>query len=109
MKQQYLRLFSFLLGISFIVSGVIFIYVKEYKDEKKDKENEEIKIADEIGDIYAVFYNKEKELSSYRDELLDEMSEYFTFYTEMPSTYNEMIEKIINYSDMERRLVWLEN
>ena len=51
MKRQYLRLFSFLIGITFIISGILFTLVNNYKEEKKKKVAEEDAIADEIVDI----------------------------------------------------------
>lgn len=97
MKQQYIKLFSFLLGLSFIVSGVIFTYVKAYKDDKKEQMLNESKITDEIGDVYKTFYTKEKELRSFRNKLVKEMSNYFTYYTEMPSGYKAIIAKVKEY------------
>ena len=45
MKREYAKLFSFILGIAFILTGVIFIISTEYKEKKQDKINEENKRA----------------------------------------------------------------
>lgn len=97
MKQQYLRLYSFLVGITFIISGVIFTLVNNYKVDKKEKIEVEIEIADEIGNVYATFYDKEKELSSYRDSFLKDVNDFSVFYTEMPAGYGKVNEEVGNY------------
>lgn len=99
MKQQYVRLFSFIIGCTFIVSGVIFMYTKSIKAEKKEKIETETKIADEIGDVYKTFYKKEKTLSKYREKLIDDMSTYFTYYIDMPKGYKSMIDKVAQYEE----------
>ena len=48
MKRQYIRLFSFLIGLTFLISGVLFSFVNNYKQEKKRIIAEEGVIADEI-------------------------------------------------------------
>ena len=99
MKQQYIKLFSFLLGISFIASGVIHLNVQAYKNDKAEKIKNETAIADEIGDVYKTFITKGKDLSTYRDKLLDNMSEYFAYYVNMPDGYQDMIGKIKVYEE----------
>ena len=100
MKQQYLRLFSFLIGITFIVSGVIFTLVNDYKVKRNEKIKNEAAIADEIGEVYKTFYSKEKDLSIYRDELLQNISDFAVFYTEMPSGYKKIMPQIQEYENM---------
>ena len=48
MKREYAKLFSFILGITFILSGVIFAVTRSYKDDKQAKIDEENKIIDEM-------------------------------------------------------------
>lgn len=98
MKEQYIKLFSFLLGLSFIISGVLFTVVSAtVKEDKKKAIEEDNKIADEIGNVYATFYEKENTLSNYRDTLNKDISNYVVFYTDMPGGYKKIIEKISKY------------
>ena len=106
MKQQYIKLFSFLLGISFIVSAVIFVYVKDYKDEKQEKVKSESIIADEIGNVYKTFFNKEKELNKYRDKLHTELSSYLVYYSNMSKKYKNMFSM---YTEYETKLHEIED
>ena len=99
MKQQYIKLFSFLLGISFIASGVIHLNVQAYKNYKSEKIEKESIIADEIGDVYKTFITKGRELSTYRDDLIDDMSNYFVYYVDMPVGYQDMIGKMKVYEE----------
>lgn len=106
MKKQYIILFSSLLGITFILSGGIFAYTQSYKNEKsKTIESEKI-IADEIGNVYKTFFDKESELSSFRTPLMDSLNDYVSYYSTMPDTYDEMIEYL---SDYENKIVEIEN
>ena len=97
MKRQYLRLFSFLIGITFIISGILFTFVNNYKEEKKKKVAEEDAIADEIVDIYKAFYDKEVELSDYRDEVLKSVKDFSVFFTEMPDGYGNVYPMVEKY------------
>ncbi len=97
MKRQYLRLFSFLIGITFIISGVLFTLVNNYKQDKKKKIDEEKLIADEIGNVYQTFYDKEKSLSTFRDEVINEFKSFSVFFTTMPDKYANIASKIENY------------
>ena len=100
MKQQYLRLFAFIFGLAFIISGVIFTFTKMYKDAREKKVEEEKVIADEIGDIYKTFFEKENEVNAYRDTLLKDFGDYVTFYANMPKKYDKMAEKIKQYETL---------
>ena len=100
MKQQYLRLYSFLIGITFILSGVIFTLVNNYKDQKEMKIKEEIEIADEIGNVYSTFYDKDKEVSLYRDELLKRINDFSVFFTTMPDGYSAVYNDVAKYETM---------
>lgn len=97
MKQQYIKLFSFLLGLTFIFSGVIYTFVSSYKDEKEEKKKEEVIIADEIGNVYKTFYQKEDDLSSFRKDLIKEFNEYVSFYSEMEEGYDDMVDNFKKY------------
>ena len=97
MKRQYLRLFSFLIGITFIVSGVLFTLVNNYKNNRKEEIEQEKILADEIGDVFETFLNKEKELSTYRDEVLQGIKEFTVFFADMPDGYDSIIPKVEQY------------
>ena len=100
MKRQYIRLFSFLIGLTFIISGLLFTFVNNYKKEKKKIIEEEIVIADEISDVYETFYNKEKDLSIYRDELLNDIKEFSEYFAGMPEGYEAILPKLEEYETM---------
>lgn len=100
MKRQYIRLFSFLIGLTFIISGLLFTIVNDYKKEKQKIIQEEIVIADEIEDVYEVFYNKEKDLSLYRDDLIKDIMDFSAFFSEMPKEYKKIIPEIEEYETM---------
>lgn len=97
MKQQYLRLFAFMFGVAFIVSGVIFVFTQMYKDDREKKIAAEQVIADEIGDEYKTFFELESELTAYRDELMKSFSSYVTFYADMPKGYEKIKKAITEY------------
>jgi len=100
MKRQYIRLFSFLIGITFVISGILFSFVNEYKKDKKQRIADENVIADEIGDVYEAFYKKEKELSKYRDELLEDVKEFSAYFAGMPEGYETIVPKLDEYETL---------
>ena len=99
MKRQYLRLFSFLIGLTFIISGILYTFVNDYKRYKKKQLEEEIKISEEITDVYKTFYDKVKELSELRDEYNDDMSEFSIYFQTMPEHYDDIVEKLDKYEE----------
>ena len=113
MKREYAKLFSFILGITFILSGVIFAVTRSYKDDKQAKIDEENKIIDEIIDVYEAFKGKIEEFSNRRDTLYEEYAEFTTYYTTMPDGYDAIIEKIKNYeilvSEVEDAAAYLKD
>lgn len=99
MKEQYIKLFSFLLGLTFIISAVIFTFTNTYKNEKKKMIKEDKEIADEIGDVYKTFYSTEKELSEFRDNYYKKLEKFTVFYSDMPSQYKSMIDDLNKYME----------
>lgn len=97
MKEQYVKLFSFLIGFTLIVSGIIYTFAKTYKDDKEDKYKADSVIADEIGNVYKTFYEKEEKLSKYSSEVNKEIINYVSYYSEMPEKYDEVINKLDDY------------
>ncbi len=105
MKRQYIRLFSFLIGLSFLISGVLFSLVNNYKIEKREKIKEEGIIADEIIDVYETFYSKEKDLNIFREELLDDIKEFSEYFANMPNGYKLIVPKLEEYEEKVTEIV----
>ena len=97
MKKSYFCLTLLILGISFIISGVVNAFVMSYKDNKKKNIEEESVIADEIGSIYDKFYKMENDLSVKRTNLLKDISEYVSFYSNMSEKYDDMKNELDEY------------
>lgn len=106
MKNQYVRLFSFLFGVAFILSGVVFTFTRIYKDAKAKEKKEESIIADEIGNVYDTFYDKADEVNEFRNNLLKEISEYSSFYSNMQDKNDDMSKMVAEY---EARVIELED
>ena len=104
MKREYAKLFSFILGIAFILTWVIFIISTEYKEKKQDKINEENKIIDEIFDIYEVFKKKTEGFSNKRDEVNTEVADYISYYTGMIDKYDSIVVTLENYETMVKEV-----
>ena len=100
MKNQYIKLFSLLIGIAAIFSGVIYVFADSYRDRRIELIKEEELIADEIADVYETFFNKEKALSDYRDEYNRNFKEFSTFYSDMPYLYPSVVEQLRQYEKL---------
>ncbi len=97
MKNQYIKLFSLLVGISAICSGVVYVFADSYRNRRLDVIKEENLIADEIGAVYDTFLNKEKELSAYRDSYNNDFKEFASFYSNMPGEYENIVAELRQY------------
>ena len=100
MKREYAKLFSFLIGIAFILSGIIFTLTRVYKDNKFQNAQEESIIADEIKDIYEAFKIKVEEFSTKRDLINSDISEYVSYYTGIEENHDDMIEELKKYENL---------
>lgn len=113
MKREYAKLFSFLIGITFILSGIIFTLTRVYKDNKFQNAQEESIIADEIKDIYEAFKIKVEEFSTKRDLINSDISEYVSYYTGIEENHDDMIEELKKYenlvAEVEDSAVYLKN
>ena len=104
MRKQYFNLFTFLVGITLIISGIIFVFTKTYKDNKAQRLEEENILADEIGDVYKKFFDKEQEITKISEELNQSIIEYSSYYTNMTLGYNEIVSKVNSYQDSIREV-----
>ena len=100
MKREYAKLFSFLIGITFILSGIIFTLTRVYKDNKFQNAQEESIIADEIKDIYEAFKIKVEEFSTKRDLINSDISEYVSYYTGIEENHDDMNKKLKKYENL---------
>ena len=113
MKREYTKLFSFILGITFITSGIIFSVTRTYREEKQEKIDSEGKIIDEIVDVYGVFKTKTEDFSNKRDDINDKIADYILFYNDMPEGYEGIIENIKEYetyvTEIEDSAIYLKD
>lgn len=100
MKREYAKLFSFLIGIAFILSGIIFTLTRVYKNNKAQSIEEENIIATEIKNVYESFKIKTEEFSTKRDLINSDISEYVSYYTGIEKNYNDMIEELKEYENL---------
>lgn len=111
MKREYTKIFSFIVGITLIISGIIYTIVETNKEAKKIKIKEENQIIDEIVDIYEVFQKKVNDFSHQRDAYLDKIIDYTSYYSGMEARYNDIIKVIKEYesklSEIEDSAVYL--
>ena len=100
MKRVYSKSFSVLIGIAFILSGIIFTLTRVYKNNKAQSIEEENIIAAEIKNVYESFKIKTEEFSTKRDLINSDISEYVSYYTGIEKNYNDMIEELKEYENL---------
>lgn len=104
MKREYTKLFSFILGITFILSGIIFTLSNIYKENKQQKIDDERIIIDEIIDVYETFRQKTEAFSQKRDLINSDISEYTSYYTGMQEKYESMLEELKEYETLVKEV-----
>ena len=100
MKREYAKLFSFLIGIAFILSEILVNLNRDYKNNKAQSIEEENIIATEIKNVYESFKIKTEEFSTKRDLINSDISEYVSYYTGIEKNYNDMIEELKEYENL---------
>ncbi len=81
------------------MSGVIYVFTKTYKDEKKEKQINDEKIADEIGNVYKTFFDKEAKITKNSDELYTAILDYSAYFEDMNDGYKDIVKKIDDYQN----------
>ena len=97
MKRDYIRLFSFMIGVTLLLSAIIYGISNSYKQSKQREIDAEREIIDEIGVFYDTFQIKVEEFKDTREKTLDAIEEYSSYYTGMDEKYPEIIEQIKKY------------
>ena len=97
MKREYLKLFSFMIGISLILASIIFFITSNAKAEKLKQIEAEKAIIDEIGDIYKQFTAKAEEFADKHEEFIKAIDEDTAFFSVVPDNYGKMTESAKEY------------
>ncbi len=106
MKKDIIKLISFILATTFIMSGVIYFFVFNYKEEKRIKIEKEEKYFASINTAYEEFREKSTDIGKSIEEMNNYIIDYSEFYVEMPVKYGEAVEKVEFYTE---ELIKLEN
>ena len=97
MKKEYIKLFSFMIGVALLLSAVVYAISNGYKGSKQKAIDNEKKIIEEIGSAYDSFSIKLEEFSSLRDKTITDIEDYSSYYTGMDTKYEEIIEEVKEY------------
>ena len=104
MKKEYIKLFSFMIGVALLLSAVVYAISNSYKGSKQKAIDNEKNLLEEIGSSYDSFSIKLDQFSSLRDKTIDDVEEYSSYYTGMDTRYEEIIEEIKEYDKVAEDL-----
>ena len=104
MKRDYIRLFSFMIGVTLLLSAVIYAISNSYKQSRQKEMDSEIQIIDEIGIYYDTFQIKVEEFKDTREKTLSAIEDYSSYYTGMDEKYPEIVEQIKKYDTKVKEL-----
>ncbi len=104
MKKEYIKLFSFMIGVALLLSAIIYAISNSYKGSKqKAIENEKV-ILDEIGKAYESFSIKLESFSNLRDKTITDVEDYSSYYTGMDTRYDEVVKEVKEYDKAAEEL-----
>ena len=104
MKRDYIRLFSFMVGVTLLLSAVIYAISNSYKQSKQKIIDSEAQIIDEIGIYYDTFQIKVEEFKDTREKTLSAIEDYSSYYTGMDEKYPEVLEQVKKYDEKVKEL-----
>ena len=104
MKKEYIRLFSFMVGVALLLSAVVYAISNSYKGSKQKEIDNEKKTLEEIGSAYDTFTIQLEKFSRMRDKTINEVEEYSSYYTGMDTKYEEIIKEIKEYDKLAGEL-----
>ena len=97
MKKEYIKLFSFMIGVALLLSAVVYAISNSYKGSKQKAIENEKSILEEIGKAYDSFSIKLEGFSSLREKTITDVEDYSSYYTGMDTKYDEIIEEVKEY------------
>jgi len=106
MKREYIKLFSFMIGISLVIASLVFVFTQNVKAEKQKEIDDENAIMDEIGEVYTVFTKKAEEFADAHDEFIENIDKKTEYFDMVPDHYNELVENAKKY---EQSLVEIDD
>ena len=104
MKKDYIKLFSFMVGVALIITSVVYAVTNNYKGKKQKIVDEEKKLIDQVNEEYNSFEIIEEEFTELRDKTLNEISDYSSFYTGMDTKYESVIASVKTYDEEIKKL-----
>lgn len=106
MKKDVIKLVSVILASTFILSGLVFFFVSDYKEEKRIRIATEDKYYASINKAYDGFKENSTLISKSLEDFSNYIIEYTEFYVEMPKKYNDAVDKVEFYT---KELIKLES
>ncbi len=99
MKREYVKLFSFMIGISLVIASLIFVFSQDVKAEKQKEIDNENAIMDEIGDIYTAFTKKAEEFADTHEAFIKNIDDKTEYFDIVPDNYQDLLKSAINYEN----------
>ena len=97
MKREYVKLFSFMIGISLVIASIIFVISSNIKAAKQKEIDEEDKVMDEIGDIYVKFNIMAEDFASKHDSFIKTVDNDTAYFAIVADNYNKLIAAAKEY------------
>lgn len=94
MKKAYIILFGIIIGISLIVSSIIYVGVEKYKDKRQETIKKEKEITDKI---IANYYEQEKRIEVINEKLgyiKDNLDQFTQTYVDMYKVHKDFFVKL---------------
>ena len=104
MKKEYIKLFSFMIGVALLLSALVYGISNSYKGSKQKAINSEKKTLEEIGSAYDIFSAKLEQFTSLRDKTITDIEDYSSYYTGMDTKYEDILKEVKEYDKVAGEL-----
>lgn len=106
MKRDYIRLWSFIIAATLILTAVLIIISHVFKNSRQDEINSEYEIIDKINKVNDEFKQKVEEYTTKKEQVDVELKEYTSYYTGMYENYGSITS---SFRNLENYAIDVEN
>ena len=106
MKREYIRLWSFIIAATLILTAVLILISHSFKSSRQDEIDKEYEIIDEINKVNDKFLEKVEEYTTKKEKFDSDLKEYTSYFSGMYDKYDKITT---DFRNLENYVIDVEN
>ncbi len=106
MKREYIRLWSFIIAATLILTAVLILISHSFKSSRQDEIDKEYEIISEIDKANDKFLEKVEEYTTKKQKFDEDLKEYTSYFSGMYDRYDKITT---DFRNLENYVIDVEN